>query len=483
MYTFENYLHDFPNAGKWILTGTVPSMLYTTYKGYQSKKKNVDSFSSNATQMAKRKNPPTPPQSSRKVATTARTLRSRSAQLPRQVPYVAVPRRRRTVARKSAMRNKIYRRGQRRAYKRGKGMKTSISAGFFSRGKSSQSVLDKFAKKGVVISYEKGQQIFGTGNSCLMIHSNFAKQNLGKLVAAALTKLVAQHAGLPFASWQNRMTGSSLGIRLTLSYRNIQTGAIQSWASDFAPNKTFNDIQDWFYTQISGNITTDQFMFTSLKYSDWVDPVPNNYQDKFTLNIDKARIHLYSKSTLKIQNRSKASSVEADAVDNIPLFGKSYEGSGNYCLFRSDNSQELPAMEQINSGNEYCSNGFMVSSAGGYASLQEPPAKAMFTYVKREGPAHLDPGMIKTSALVYSRSMKLNTLIRDLDAVGTSPALQTCKYGKFRMFILEKLLQDSINVEANQINVAYEHDNKIAAYITANKHTATHYIINHSNAA
>ncbi len=51
----------------------------------------VDSSSSNATKMVKRKNPPTPPQSSRKVATTARTLRSRSAQMPRQVPYVSVP--------------------------------------------------------------------------------------------------------------------------------------------------------------------------------------------------------------------------------------------------------------------------------------------------------------------------------------------------------------------------------------------------------
>ena len=82
--------------------------------------------------------------------------------------------------------------------------------------------------------------------------------------------------------------------------------------------------------------------------------------------------------------------------------------------------------------------------------------------------------------MVYNRTLKLNTLIRDLDAVGAAN-LQTCKYGKFRMFIMEKLLQDVANVEANQINVAYEHDNKIASYITAPKFTPTHYIINHSN--
>lgn len=440
----------------------------------------VHSFSSNATQMAKRKNPPTPPQSSRKVARTARSSRQRSARLPRQLAaYVAVPARRRTVARKSAKKSKILRRSRRRTY-RSKGMRTSISAGFFSRGKSSQSILDKYSKKGVVISYEKGQQIFGLGNSVLMIHSNFAKQSLGKLVAAALTKLIAQHANLPFASWQNRLTGSALGTRITLYYRNIATGAIQSWASDFAINKTFTDVSDWIYNQMSNNITTDQYMLSALKFSDWVDPVPNNYSDKFTLNLDKAKIYLYSKSTLKIQNRSKASSVEADAVDNIPLFGKSYEGSGNYCLFRTDNSQEMQSFEQINTVNEYCSNGFMISNVGGFASLVEPPAKNMFTHVKREGSAHLDPGMIKTSALVYNRTVKLNTLIRDLDSVGAAN-LQTCKYGKFRMFIMEKLLQDVANVEANQINVAYEHDNKIAAYITAPKQVPTHYIINHAN--
>jgi len=53
---------------------------------------------------------------------------------------------------------------------------------------------------------------------------------------------------------------------------------------------------------------------------------------RFQIDLSKCRIHLYAKSSLKLQNRTvnlNANNDDED-VDNVPLYVKSYFGSGNF---------------------------------------------------------------------------------------------------------------------------------------------------------
>lgn len=65
--------------------------------------------------------------------------------------------------------------------------------------------------------------------------------------------------------------------------------------------------------------------------------VRDNDANGFTrLDIDlrRCKFDIYVKSSLKIQNRTVNTDAnnEADDVDNVPLYGKQFEGSGNYVL-------------------------------------------------------------------------------------------------------------------------------------------------------
>lgn len=498
MYTFENYLHDFPNAGKWILTGTVPGMLYTTYKGYQSKKNNVDSSSSNATQMAKRKNPPTPPQSSRKIATTARTLRSRSAQMPRQVPYVSVPARRRTVARKSSMKSKMLRRGGKRKYKRSKGLRTSVSAGFFSKAKKTWTKWEHYTKYGVVLACEKGFECKADAtnkqNSVLIGHSVLSKTYTNQVVEFAICKMLAIKLDRSFNSLSEVVSGTT-AFRIEVQYRNVASGAIQTHGHTFAStdswNTVRNKISEWMRNTQN---TVPGVIWNSLSFFEIIPATPNQLMCKVRLDLLKAKIELFAKSTLKIQNRTREGSIESDAVDNCPLYGKVYEGNGNYFFYKGDkSSQDYQPFVPDDNNNSFSyqfgesvstrNEGAPIIDVAMLSTLREPPSKNMFYKVKTEGSAHLDPGMIKTSVLVYKRKMLLNTYLRLLSYNGdpnSNNERNTLDIGSFRFLILEKLLQPTGTVAQNIINCACEVDNKIGAIITCTKFTPTHYILDHT---
>jgi len=451
----------------------------------------VHSSSSNATQMAKRKNPPTPPQSSRKVATTARTLRSRSAQMPRQAPYVSVPARRRTVARKSSMKSKMLRRGGKRKYKRSKGMRTSVSAGFFSKAKKTWTKWEHYSKYGVVSAREKGFECKADAtnkqNSVLIGHSVLSKTYMNEVVQFALCKMLAIKLDRSFNSLSEVVSGTT-AFRIEVQYRNVASGGILTHGHTFASTATWNDVRNQFETWVrnAGNAVPG-IIWNSLSFFEIIPATPNQLMCKVRLDLLKAKIDLFAKSTLKIQNRTREGSIESDAVDNCPLYGKVYEGNGNFFFYKGDkSSQDYQPFVPDDNNNSFSyqigettstnNEGAPIIDVAMLSTLREPPSKNMFYKVKTEGSAHLDPGMIKTSVLIYKRKMLLNTYFRLLSYNGTQER-NTLEIGSFRFLILEKLLQPTGTVAQNIINCACEVDNKIGAVITCTKLTPTHYIL------
>lgn len=448
-----------------------------------------DSFSSNATQMAKRKNPPTPPQSSRKIAATSRTVRQRSSS--RQVPYVSIPARRRTVARKSSMKSKMLRRGAKRKYKRSKGLRTSVSAGFFSKGKKTWSKWEYYSKYGVVTAREKGFECKADAtnkqNSVLIGHSALSKQYMNQVVEFALCKMLAVKLGRSFNSLSEVVSGTT-AFRIEVQYRNVASGGIQSHGHTFASTDSWNIVRNKIgeWVRQTQNAVPG-VIWNSMSFFEIIPATPNQTLCLVRLDLLKAKVDIFAKSTLKIQNRTREGSIESDAVDNCPLYGKVYDGKGNYFFYKGDKSSQdyqpfvpddnnCTFSYQIGDTTSTSNEGSAIIDVAMLSTLREPPSKNMFYKVKTEGAAHLDPGMIKTSVLVYKRKMLLNTYFRLLCYNGFTER-NTLDIGTFRFLILEKLLQPTATVAQNIINCACEVDNKIGAVITAGKYTPTHYIL------
>jgi len=194
---------------------------------------------------------------------------------------------------------------------------------------------------------------------------------------------------------------------------------------------------------------------------------------------------LYSKASLKLQNRTRGGSIESDAVDNIPLYGKCYEGSGNYFSYYRDTFGATAPFSPNGENttfvvnNAYCTfdNGLAVADNSNVQTLREPPPGTMFDRVKKTGKAHLDPGMIKTSVLTASKKFSFNALQRYLGVNRAQENQQNMNIGKYRFFLLEKMVHAEADTAENQIQVAWEHDIKLAAIVTCPSATVSHYMI------
>lgn len=166
-----------------------------------------------------------------------------------------------------------------------------------------------------------------------------------------------------------------------------------------------------------------------------------------------------SKSALKLQNRTINSTglTEADEVDNVPLYGKSYEGDGNFFRVKGGYSSEgtiaplsgvaPPTLENVALNTSY---------------LAEPPKPSQLLHVKRNGTIHLDPGEIKTSVIYHSIKISLNTLMKKLryNTSVAGVASPECLLGNYRVFALEKMLKVGKESSVSQMKVAYEIDQK-----------------------
>jgi hypothetical protein len=442
--------------------------------GIQGTFRGDDSSSSNATQM-KRKTPVTPPYSGRKRPAT---LRAQSrARRSRTLAYAVVPPKRKTTSKRSTtMRNKL--RTKRRSYgrKRSGGMRSSISGGYFGKGTSKKDILSYFAQRGVVFAREFGNNFTSDATnkqqSVLIGHSTYCKRSISDLIAYSMTKMLAVKLGCTINSFSEFIGGTT--IRMTLYIRNTNTGAIVPLSSGvLASSTTWNQLKDVFISWLNA-VTTDSIIWNQLVY-ETKDTADTQWFTNLRLDLLRCRLQLYSKSSLKIQNKSKESSNDADAVDRVPLYGKSYEGSGNYWMYKPDNLNTTPGnylMFNTDENYQYIFNDFGAGSAG--SSLREPPIKELFVRVKASGKAHLDPGMIKTSVLNARNSMSLNALLKVIQQYSSTN--NQISLGKFRFFIMEKMIQSAVTT-TQFITVAYEHDFKLGCVATCSKASSTNYIL------
>lgn len=192
------------------------------------------------------------------------------------------------------------------------------------------------------------------------------------------------------------------------------------------------------------------------------------------MHLKNAKIAFESKSSFKLQNRTTnpSGSISTEVVDETPLYGKSYEGSGSGTTFIAP----VGIQGEIIGDRIY---GVIDRTDGPINGLQEPPVGAVFAQVKKMGKAHLDPGVVKTSVLTYGKTMYVNTLIRLLSF--QSSAAQPLKpyntIGRFKFFAIEKMINTGTDLPS--VVTAWEHNLQLnAVCYPGNNKVTTQYFEN-----
>lgn len=224
---------------------------------------------------------------------------------------------------------------------------------------------------------------------------------------------------------------------------------------------------DWELTN-----PTDQFQLISVA-SNGI----SGTQVPFFLNLTNAKLDIYAKSTLKLQNRTQSRGTDGDEegdVDNVPTYGKAYQCSGNGTTYIGDNNATVGAGGNVpmQANN---TTGLFKLSVDVQNDLSEPPSAIPFLGVKKYDKIRLEPGHIKTSTLVDRYTISIQKLIGLFGTVGAfNPTFK--KIGKFRMFALEKIMETA-EPPTVPIIIGYEHQVRMScALVTAAPSTRTMFV-------
>lgn len=380
--------------------------------------------------------------------------------------------------------------------KRG-GAQSSKSAGRFGRGTRKLQTLDYYAKQGVVYSTERGAVLKDTtqpAQSILVGHTNYTNETACIVAALALTKMALNKLGFQYENYSDVIRNNNTGtITFSLGYQLNPLAAVTVLTQICSGGDTVLTVVKFFYQALI--FRTNGVTWTFLECTEQLavihDPpiVPQpkaNSVRRYVLDMSKARISLYSKSALKLQNRTinATGNIEDSDVDNVPLYGKSYSGNGNFAYYKNTiGSVNVVVPNTFDTENVFRNPPVATAKYPLLARynpfgdvLQEPLTKLQFSRVDAVGKAHLDPGQIKTSVLTDRRDMTLNKFLQR--SFGMQNDLQINTYmGKFRFFILEKMIQAVTTTEVNGITIAVEVDTKYGCVVTAPQKAVTNYYI------
>lgn len=200
---------------------------------------------------------------------------------------------------------------------------------------------------------------------------------------------------------------------------------------------------------------TNQVEFIRAEY---IPHTTNTRMKYYRLLLSNAKLVISSKSAFKIQNRSitNISDDDANDVDNVPLFGKSYSGSGN----GTQNQKDQAGFRPFIAHNLY---GVISRAAGTSDAVKEPPNPYTFMNVKGTSKVHLDPGQLKTSVLTYSATIPFYRLLPAMFGDVTDPTYKKTNVGKFSLFALERMIHATS--EELQLYCAYEHNLELSCYL------------------
>lgn len=380
--------------------------------------------------------------------------------------------------------------------------------------------VDRFQKHGIVFCDEKTIEIAPSANdavqSVTLIHSNYTSRDvlLDYLSFTFAKALLVKYNIL----WLNDVTqpvfGGATGSKMFVDFY-YQDLAIQqpinSGRLTVTATTTYLNVKDAFRTYF--NILVNDSRYKPLYLSVQVlcaATGPLAVPEKF--NLYDAQVEIFSKSSMKFQNRTKADITTGDVADdtnvfNQPLYGKYYFGKGNYvAAFRqglvAEGGVNIPGFWQetgiTTGGNHPCNaqkHGYSVATgttvAAKVAALQnpwiEPPSRGVLKNCIGVGKIGMLPGQIKTSVLNHSEKISLDLILQKIGNNNSSAGQFIQNWGYYRAFCFEKLMRGKVEDATasladtkNQIAVTLECDYKIGMIAKFNRSFSTT-MVNSSN--
>lgn len=377
---------------------------------------------------------------------------------------------------------------RRRLVRRG-GASHSKSAGKFKAGRFKTTEMDKMQRAGAVCAFERGGIIVDTAapytQSALVGHATYTVDSIRATVALALTRLCASKMKIQITNWNQVVKATGQGNMTYLLYKQVGLYTAPAAPVNLIVNAgtdTWLTVSKWFYDQLVAAKASEYW--TSLRI---VDAPGTGGSGTYPLAIDlmRCRFKMAAKSSLKLQNRTVNVSGNADDndVDNVPLYGKSYEGAGNFNVAKTsafgatgddlviwapkDASQSLVLGTALN--RYWVPLDTQKYQAG--SPFAEPQPSGMLVRRCKLNSAKLDPGEIKTSVLYDTRTISMNKLLQELQktdvqvtiTIGTAQSadIPVLHIGKYRYFHFEKMIQAIATDAEKSIRIAYECDYKI----------------------
>lgn len=350
---------------------------------------------------------------------------------------------------------------------------------------------------GVSLTKETGSTV--TDPNCVYVgHGTFASDIALRQVCLAIVKYLFAKKSITMVNSADQPTAEGSNERFNIQffyYENSMKKDLNFFVVSGVVGWKFQDYADELYKQINdmidfarvptGSPAPEPFGLMDISFQEIVFESFNGSDSNrmaVHVNITKMMLHLGIKSSLKLQNRSTAADGDhaVTDVDNVPLYGKSYEAKGTAFRFIDKHRETATTGAYLPFALKNVYGCFKYSAANDSTGvLKEPPQPALFTNLIKHGKAKLDPGQLKTSVLTdsihltFEQFFKLYFRYRGSGKNSTLGVKQAfAPLGKSIMFSFEKMLgiaaEDSI--DNGKINLAFEHNYWISVKVTNEKY-------------
>jgi len=193
------------------------------------------------------------------------------------------------------------------------------------------------------------------------------------------------------------------------------------------------------------------------------------------MDLRLATVDFYEKCSIKVQNRSSSADGDdnADAVDNVPIYGKIIEGHGCTPVYQSAYKGTAATTVVPFTVNQLNGTSTVFPNIVNQNSMQEPPSYKRIKNATGETKLHLEPGSIKTFVCTYNRGYNVSracTFMYKFYGTLGNQVSAVNPIGRFTQFYIEKM----INVDAaSPIRIAVEVNCNTAAKISLKRTTYT----------
>jgi len=338
------------------------------------------------------------------------------------------------------------------------GALSSKSAGRFKTKKYKITKTHRKAIGGVSETFEVGRQLVSNGQCMWIGHNSAPIEKLWLNFWRVIIKKLLDRTGFPVRNFGEVLAQITPGDVVNISY-TVADGVVGSQSYTLTAADSADTIVVFLFNNVA--LRLEGIVFTQIAYLPTTNAVGTGTDRPGTkLDLEHAMIDVYCKSSMKIQNRTQNTSIDSEAVDNVPLYGKIYSGNGNGVNMLT--STATGTQIQLLANN---ANGLITGSEADLA-MSEPPHAWFFPGVSKAGKAHLEPGAIKTNVLTYKRKISINYFRK---MIGRQFTLGVTKaklpFGKFCFFGFEKMIQTAAPAVGN-ITVGLEINHFIAMNMT-----------------